>query len=168
MVWCATIFNRVDINNLFWKMTSTTISDFMRKRIETIGELETVQGTARKMKDKNVSSLLVVDKDGKPVGLITERDLVRKACVSDVRLSAMTNRQLMSSPLITIDSKESPSIAADLMLQNNVRHLLVVDTNAVDRPVGIVTPLDFTRFQELRNEEINKDDIEKILEYYRT
>lgn len=148
-------------------MTSTTISDFMRKRIETIGELETVQGTARKMKDKNVSSLLVVDKDGKPVGLITERDLVRKACVSDVRLSAMTNRQLMSSPLITIDSKESPSIAADLMLQNNVRHLLVVDTNAVDRPVGIVTPLDFTRFQELRNEEINKDDIEKILEYYR-
>jgi CBS domain-containing protein len=149
-------------------MTSTTISDFMRKRIETIGELETVQGTARKMKDKNVSSLLVVDKDGKPVGLITERDLVRKACVSDVRLSAMTNRQLMSFPLITIDSKESPSIAADLMLQNNVRHLLVVDTNAVDRPVGIVTPLDFTRFQELRNEEINKDDIEKILEYYRT
>jgi CBS domain-containing protein len=149
-------------------MTSTTISDFMRKRIETIGELETVQGTARKMKDKNVSSLLVVDKDGKPVGLITERDLVRKACVSDVRLSAMTNGQLMSSPLITIDSKESPSIAADLMLQNNVRHLLVVDTNAVDRPVGIVTPLDFTRFQELRNEEINKDDIEKILEYYRT
>lgn len=140
----------------------------MRKRIETIGELETVQGTARKMKDKNVSSLLVVDKDGKPVGLITERDLVRKACVSDVRLSAMTNRQLMSSPLITIDSKESPSIAADLMLQNNVRHLLVVDTNAVDRPVGIVTPLDFTRFQELKNEEINKDDIEKILEYYRT
>jgi predicted transcriptional regulator len=74
----------------------------------------------------------------------------------------------MSSPLITIDSKESPSIAADLMLQNNVRHLLVVDTNTVDRPVGIVTPLDFTRFQELKNEEINKDDIEKILEYYRT
>ena len=52
------------------------------------------------------------------------------------------------------------------MLQNNVRHLLEVDTN-VDRPVGIVTPLDFTRFQELKNEEINKDDIEKILEYYR-
>jgi CBS domain-containing protein len=123
-------------------MTSTTIGDFMRKRIETIGELETVKGTARKMKDKNVSSLLVVDKDDKPVGLITERDLVRKACVSDVRLSAMTNRQLMSSPLITIDSKESPSIAADLMLQNNVKHLLVVDTNTVDRPVGIVTPLD--------------------------
>jgi CBS domain-containing protein len=148
-------------------MTPTTISDFMRERIETIGELETVQDAARKMKDKNVSSLLVVDKDGKPVGLITERDLVRKACVRDVLLSAMTNRQLMSSPLITIDSKESPSIAADLMLQNNVRHLLVVDTNVVDRPVGIVTPLDFTRFQELKNEDINNDDIEKILEYYR-
>jgi CBS domain-containing protein len=148
-------------------MTSTTISDFMRKTIETIGESETIQSTARKMKDKNVSSLLIIDKDGKPVGLITERDLARKACVSDVRTSAMTNRQLMSSPLITVDSKESPSMAADLMLQNNVRHLLVVDTNTADRPVGIVTPLDFTRFHELRDEEVSKDDIEKILEYYR-
>jgi CBS domain-containing protein len=139
----------------------------MKKTIETIGESETVQSTARKMKDKNVSSLLIIDKDGKPVGLITERDLVRKACVSDVRTSVMTNSQLMSSPLITIDSKESPSMAADLMLQNNVRHLLVVDTNTADRPVGIVTPLDFTRFHELRDEEVSKDDIEKILEYYR-
>ena len=139
----------------------------MRKEIETIGEAESLQETARKMKDKNVSSLLVVDKVNKPVGLITERDLVRKACIDDIRPSTITNRELMSSTLITINSKESPSTAADLMLQNGVRHLLVVDSSNMDRPIGMVTPLDFTRYQESKNEEVNKDDIEKILDYYR-
>jgi CBS domain-containing protein len=149
--------------------TATTIRDFMRKRIETIREAESVQETAKKMKEKNVSSLLVVDKDNKPSGLITERDLVRKACIGDVRPSAITNKELMSSPIITIDSKKSPSIAADLMLQKNVRHLLVVDTDNedVNKPIGIITPLDFTRSQDFKNEEINKEDIEKILDYYR-
>ena len=124
------------------------------------------------MKEKNVSSLLIVDKDGNPKGLITERDLVRKACINNIRLSTVTNRELMSSPLITIDSRESPSIAADLMLQNSVRHLLVVDKSTcnADRPIGILTPLDFTRYQEVKNEDVNKDvnkdDIAKILEYY--
>ena len=140
----------------------------MRKSVETIGESEPVQVTARTMKDRNISSLLIVDKDGKSVGLITERDLVRKVCIRDVHVSTMTNKEIMSSPLITIDSKESPSRAADLMLQKNVRHLLVVDTSNADKPVGIVTPLDFTRFQDFKNEEINRDDIEKILDYYRT
>jgi CBS domain-containing protein len=151
---------------------TTTVSDFMRRKIETIGESESVQESARKMKEKNVSSLLIVDKDGNPKGLITERDLVRKACINNIRLSTVTNRELMSSPLITIDSRESPSIAADLMLQNSVRHLLVVDksTSNTDRPIGILTPLDFTRYQEVKNEDVNKDvnkdDIAKILEYY--
>jgi CBS domain-containing protein len=149
-------------------MITTTVSDFMRKKIETIGESESVQESARKMKEKNVSSLLVVDKDGNPKGLITERDLVRKGCINDIPLSTVKNRELMSSPLITIDSKKSPSIAADLMLQNNIRHLVVVDksVNNADSPIGILTPLDFTRYQEIKGEDVNKDNIAKILEYY--
>ena len=39
------------------------------------------------MKDKKVSSLLVVDRDGKPLGLVTERDLVRKVCTNDVHIA---------------------------------------------------------------------------------
>jgi CBS domain-containing protein len=87
----------------------------------------------------------------------------------------------MSSPLITIKSRASPSEAADMMLLHNVRHLLVVVDDSVDNnmgsssssnnndvgiPVGIVTPLDFTRYQgNIDNKD--KDAIEKILEYYR-
>ena len=142
------------------------ISDITRKKLETIEEMASVQEAAKKMKDKNVSSLVVVDTNGKPQGLVTERDLARKVCINDVRTSTVTNKEIMSSPLITITAASSPSMAADMMLQNNVRHLLVVDDkDNANKPVSIITPRDFTRYQEyVANED--KDAIEKILEYY--
>ena len=144
-----------------------TIRDIMRKKLETIEESSSVQEAAKKMKNKNVSSLVVVDGNGVPQGLVTERDLVRKVCVNDVHTSTITNKEIMSCPLITINSKSSPSIAADMMLQNNVRHLLVVDDKYdVKQPIGIVTPLDFTKYEEYSNNENDKNAIEKILEYY--
>jgi CBS domain-containing protein len=130
--------------------------------------MSSVQEAAKKMKDRNVSSLVVIDVNGKPQGLVTERDLVRKVCINDLGTSMVKNKEIMSSPLITIDSSSSPSIAADMMLQNNVRHLLVVDNNdrsSLNKPIGIITPLDFTRYQEYTNDK-EKDNIEKILEYY--
>jgi CBS domain-containing protein len=143
-----------------------TVSDFMRKKLETIEESASVQEAAKKMKDKNVSSLVVVDVDGKPQGLVTERDLVRKVCINDVRTSTVTNKEIMSSPLITIDSSSSSSEAADLMLLHNVRHLLVIDKHNIDKPIGMITPLDFTKYQEYSNYEVDKDAVEKMLEYY--
>jgi CBS domain-containing protein len=149
-------------------MMTLTVSDFMRKRIETIEETASIQETAKKMKDKNVSSLLVLDISSRPVGLVTERDIIRKLCINDARTSEVTNREIMSSPLITIDSKSSASIAADLMLKNNVRHLLVMNekANDISKPIGMITPLDFTKIEEYTREEQGKDSIEKILEYY--
>jgi CBS domain-containing protein len=149
-------------------MMTLAVSDLMRKKVDTIEESDSIQETAKKMKDKKVSSLLVVDRDGKPIGLVTERDLVRKVCINDVRTSEITNKEIMSSPLITIDSKSSPSMAADMMLRCNVRHLLVIDDNSVDinKPIGMVTPLDFTKYQEYTRDDEHQDAIEKILEYY--
>jgi CBS domain-containing protein len=149
-------------------MMTLAVSDLMRKKVDTIEESDSIQETARKMKDKKVSSLLVVDRDGKPIGLVTERDLVRKVCINDVRTSEVTNKEIMSSPLITIDSKSSPSMAADMMLRCNVRHLLVIDDNSVDinKPIGMVTPLDFTKYPEYTRDDEHQDAIEKILEYY--
>ena len=142
------------------------ISDIMRKKLETIEEMASVQEAAKKMKDKNVSSLVVVDMNGKPQGLVTERDLARKVCINDVHTSTVTNKEIMSFPLITINATSSPSMAADMMLQNNVRHLLVVDDkDNANKPVSIITPRDFTRYQEYAANE-DKDAIEKILEYY--
>jgi CBS domain-containing protein len=143
-----------------------TVSDFMRKKLETIEASASVQEAAKKMKDKNVSSLVVVDVDGKPQGLVTERDVVRKVCINDVGTGTVTNKEIMSSPLITIDSSSSSSEAADLMLLHNVRHLLVIDKHNIDKPIGMITPLDFTKYQEYPNYEVDKNAVEKMLEYY--
>jgi signal-transduction protein with cAMP-binding, CBS, and nucleotidyltransferase domain len=80
-----------------------TISDILRKKLESIEEMTSVQEAAKKMKDKNVSSLVVVDMNGKPQGLVTERDLVRKVCINDTSTSTVTNKEIMSAPLITIN-----------------------------------------------------------------
>jgi CBS domain-containing protein len=145
-----------------------TVEDFMRKNLITIEESASVKEAANKMKDKNVSSLVVIDEISRPLGLITERDLVRKVCTHDVSTSKLMNKEIMSSPLITIESKSSVSEAVDMMLKNNVRHILVVDsksTEGLDKPIGIVTPLDFTKSEGYAGSDEN-DNIEKLLEYY--
>ena len=65
----------------------TSIAEIMSKKIETIEESASVQELALKMKDKNISSLMVVDKFGKSKGLVTERDLIRKVCVKVFKLA---------------------------------------------------------------------------------
>ena len=149
---------------------ATTISDLTRKKLITIEESASVQEAAKKMMDKNISSLVVVDENSRPIGLVTERDLVRKVCIQDAYTSKITTKEIMSSPLITIKSRSSPSEAIDAMLQNNVRHMLVVDNNKTlddkeDRPIGMITPLDFTRSQGYAGSD-NNDTTEKLLEYY--
>jgi CBS domain-containing protein len=145
----------------------TTIAEIMSKKIETVGEFASVQEVAIKMKDKNISSLIVVDSFGKSKGLVTERDLVRKICVKDVCTSKEIIKEIMSLPLVTINPNESPSTAIDMMIQHNIRHLLVVDDSTeINKPIGIVTPRDLTRYQEFTRDDTNKDDLEKILEYF--
>ena len=51
------------------------------------------------------------------------------------------------------------------MLKNNIRHLLVVDQGDANKPIGIITPLDFTRYQEYTVDE-DKEAIEDVLENY--
>jgi CBS domain-containing protein len=96
--------------------------------------------------------------------------LVRKVCIQDAYTSKIITKEIMSSPLITIESRSSLSEAIDTMLQNNVRHLLVVDSNNrspedKNKPIGIITPLDFTRSEGYTGSD-NSDNIEKLLEYY--
>jgi signal-transduction protein with cAMP-binding, CBS, and nucleotidyltransferase domain len=145
----------------------TTIAEIMSKKTETIEEYASVQELAIKMKDKNISSLIVVDRFGKIKGLVTERDLVRKVCVKDVSTSKVIIKEIMSLPLITINPNDSPSKAVHMMVQHNIRHLLVVDNKIeINEPIGIVTPRDLTRYWEFTRDDDTKDDLEKILEYF--
>jgi len=137
----------------------------MTKELETIEESSSIQDAAKRMRDTNVSSLVVVDRGGKPRGIVTERDIVRKACVNDVSTSKVANKEVMSSRLITIDPDSSASTAVDIMLRNNIRHLLVVDKDNTEKPIGMITPLDL-RDEEFTDEGL-RDAIEELSMYYK-
>jgi CBS domain-containing protein len=157
-------------------MATISIGELMTEKLKTIDSFSTAQEASKKMRDSNVSSLVVVDNrnSNKPIGIVTERDLVRKVCVNDANSSKMLIKNIMSSPLVTIDSRSSVEVAADIMAQNKVRHLLVVEENSddnddddynINKPLGIITPSDFVGYLK---ENLNIDDVNaKILESLR-
>ena len=132
---------------------TTTVGQIMTERLETISPSSTTQEAAKKMRDKKVSSLVVVDMEDKPMGIVTERDLVRQVCTKAISSDTVMVQHIMSSPLATIDANSSIEVAADIMIQNKVRHLLVMDEN---KTLGIITPSDFTGYLK---EKLNLDDV---------
>jgi signal-transduction protein with cAMP-binding, CBS, and nucleotidyltransferase domain len=143
-------------------LMTKSIGEIMTEKLETLSSSATAQEAAKKMRDKNVSSLVVIDSNHKAMGIVTERSLVRKICINDSRSSSILIQDIMSSPLITIDSNSPVEAAADVMMQNNVRHLLVVDNNDINRPLGIITSTDFASYLK---ENLNMDEVNaKILE----
>jgi len=126
--------------------TSTSVRKVMNEKLEKITVNKTAQEAARKMDTANTSSLIVTDLDEKPVGIITERDLVRRVIANDAKSESVLLKDIMASPIITIDANSSVESAADVMLQNEVRHLLVVEDEDVNKPLGIITSTDFTTY----------------------
>ncbi len=93
-----------------------------------------------KMYMHNVGSVLVIDEDEKPVGIFTERDLVR-VVAEGVSLDTPLMK-VMSRKLITANTSESVISAAMKMIENNIRHLPVVEEG---RAVGMVSIRDLVR-----------------------
>ena len=109
----------------------------MARNIVTVDKQSTAMEVAAIMDTKNVGSVLVVDKtDGKYVGIVTERDIVRKVVAKGLDGSSYLVKGVMSSPLVTIESTKTIFEAGDLMDQKKVRHLAVTEGSEV---VGIVS-----------------------------
>ena len=134
-------------------MGASTVSQVMRTKLETVNQSSTAQEASKRMRDKRVSSLVVIDKEEAPIGIVTERDLVRQVCSKDISSNNIIIHHIMSSPIVTIDVNASIEEAAEKMIQKKVRHLLIVDENRLS---GIITPSDFTTY--LR-ENLNMDDV---------
>jgi signal-transduction protein with cAMP-binding, CBS, and nucleotidyltransferase domain len=139
-----------------------SIGQLVNNTLEIIDISNSAQKASKKMRDKNISSLVVVDDNNKAAGIVTERDLVRKVCVNDASCSNIQTKDMISFPLLTIDANASVEQAVDIMNQNGVRHLLVIENNDVCKPLGIITPSDFTKYLKAN---LDIDDLNaKILE----
>jgi len=102
------------------------VKDVMSSPAITIGEHETIYKTAKVMDKNNVGCIIVTKKDGKPIGIITERDLVTRVLSKNILPSRVRAGKVMTSPLITIESEETLQEAARKMSRLNVRRLGVV------------------------------------------
>jgi CBS domain-containing protein len=140
-----------------------SIGQLVNNTLETIDISDSAQKASKKMRDKNISSLVVIDDNNKAAGIVTERDLVRKVCVKDASSSNIKIKDIMSFPLLTIDANASVEQAVNIMIQNGVRHILVIENNNdTYKPLGIVTPSDFTKYLKAS---LDIDDLNaKILE----
>ncbi len=114
------------------------VSDIMRRDVVTCNEEETLDIVSRKMFEKGVGSIIVT-KEGKPVGIITERDICYKVVSRNLIPSNIRAKDVMSKPLISINSKSDIYEAIKIMKENNIRRLPVIDG---DKLLGIITERD--------------------------
>jgi len=101
-------------------MATKSIGEIMTKKLEKIIASASAHEAAKKMRDKNVSSLIVTDTNDKPIGIITERNLVRRVVANDANSSVVKVQDVMFSPPVSIDANSPVESAADVMSQNKV------------------------------------------------
>ena len=121
------------------------IRDIMEKNVVTIDEDSSVLDAAQLLKEKEIS-FLVITKNNKPIGVVTESDFVRKLVVDDKIASKTSLSEIMSYKFRSVEPATDIEDAIQKMLNNKIRRLLVIDQ---EKLVGVVTETDLTSF--LRN-----------------
>lgn len=130
-----------------------SIGKFMTAKLSYILQSNTGQEAALRMDQDKASVLIVLDSSETPVGVVTQRDLVRSSCIENVPCNSILVQDIMSTPIVTVDPYSPVEVAADIMKQNNVRHLLVVDSDKSNKPLGIISSRDFALYIENELEE---------------
>jgi CBS domain-containing protein len=118
--------------------TELPVKEIMTRDVITVDLQTSCVDAAKKMLEHGIGGIIVTDSNY-PVGIVTERDLVRKVISYNRRPSSMLVKEVMTSPLITVHSLESVNEAMRKMFKLRIRRLPVVDEN---RLVGIVTDTD--------------------------
>jgi CBS domain-containing protein len=116
------------------------VKDIMTKEVTTIGSDKSVFEAAELMSEKGLGCVIVIIK-AFPVGIITERDIVRRIVAKRASLDVKVT-EVMSKTLITVDPDTSLKDAARIMSTNKIRRLPVLKNNQL---VGIVVASDFVR-----------------------
>ena len=122
---------------------STMVKEYMTKEINTIDYDATIIDAAKVMAvDKNFEGYVLILKKGKPLGIITERDIVNEVMAKEIDPSKVNLTEIMSTPLITIDPDDDLLEASKLMRENNVRKLVVVKGEII---YGVITAKDIAQ-----------------------
>jgi CBS domain-containing protein len=115
------------------------VKDVMSSPAITVTENASVNKTAQLMSEGRIGCIIVTEKDGKALGIITESDLVTRVLAKNLTPSKLTAKEVMSSPLITVEPDETLTETARRMSRLDVRRMGVVYRGDL---VGIISSKD--------------------------
>jgi len=118
------------------------VSEIMSREVASLESKDTAASAAKKMVEGGFGCLLVTRK-GSVVGIVTERDLVRKVLAKNEDPNKIKLEDIMSQPVITIGPSMQVGDASKLMSEKRIRRLPVIDDDLL---VGIVTTTDIARY----------------------
>jgi CBS domain-containing protein len=110
----------------------SAVSEIMPKKnvVSIQSNSETTALDIAKLMAKNtIGSVLIIDSKNFPIGIITERDIIKKVCIKNVLPNEIKYKKIMSSPVITIKSYDSIETAAQKMNDNKIKRLPVLEDN---------------------------------------
>jgi len=119
--------------------TRMVVKDVMSSPVVTLDEGATSNKVADLMDENKLGCLIVTNKTGKPVGIITERDLVIRVLAKNLKPDAVKAKEIMTSPLVTIEPEATISEAARRMSRLSIRRLGVIYKGNL---VGLVSSRD--------------------------
>lgn len=109
--------------------------------------------------EKKIGALLVLDEKGKLAGIITERDILYQ-CNAKVDFDKTTVGAVMSTAIVAAGPDDDINLAMDMMIKRKIRHLPVMDENAIH---GIITIRDLIFAMRKADE----TDVQYLLDYIR-
>jgi CBS domain-containing protein len=102
------------------------VREAMSSPVVTVNEGQSVVDAAEIMSDNKIGAIIVESGDGQPIGIVTERDLVYRVIAKDTVPREILVKDVMSSPLMTVDPDATLEDAMAVMNKTNVRRLGVV------------------------------------------
>tara|TARA_B100001179_G_scaffold108343_1_gene77166 strand:+ start:305 stop:718 length:414 start_codon:yes stop_codon:yes gene_type:complete len=118
------------------------VRDIMEKNVITIDIDETANNAANQMKENDISFLVIIE-NGKPVGVVSERDFVQKLCINNQNSSDVKISDIMSYKFRWVKPTTKIEDAIQKMLNNNIRRLLILDD---EKLVGVITQTDLASY----------------------
>lgn len=118
------------------------VSSVMSKKVATVSPRTTLVTVGRMMSEKKISCVMVLE-EGQVLGIISERDIVRRLAENRGELTGATAKQAMSSPVQTLYADTTLDRAVALMTEKSFRRFPIL--NRRDKLVGIVTQSDVMR-----------------------
>jgi CBS domain-containing protein len=146
------------------------VRDVMVKEVISLDENSTVREAVDIMNESQIGSLIVLSR-GKAVGIVTERDFLKRVIAGEKDAKTTKLKEIMTTPLIVVEPNMDLEEAVKLMFQKKIKKLAVVDANKL---VGLVTLTDIARFQpemikmlkQLTTKQTVPKSMQKVIDFY--